>query len=161
MLLRIVVLAALVAVLAFTGVIDLGGLPWHNRDFQASGSAVLIYMLWSVAENRRGSQTLSISQMGLYAVLLVSAVDSLLLRLTVFNGCYLLRFVGSGILALGCILRLVAIRLGNITMLRTGRIMQLLGLSAGLGSIAGIIVGAVPGTISALREELPESGTDE
>jgi len=156
MLLRILILAAVVAVLAVAGVIDLSGLPWGNPDFRASGSIVLLYMLWSVVETRTGSDTLGIPRLGLYTVLLVSAVDSLLLRLTIFHGLFAIRYAGSAVFAAGSILRLIAFRKRSENLLRIGRMMQLTGLPAGFGSVAGLVIGILPGSISALREELPE-----
>jgi len=155
MLLRILILAAVVTVLAVAGVIDLSGLPWGDPDFRASGSIVLLYMLWSVAESRTGSDALSLPRLGLYTVLLVSAVDSLLLRLTIFHGLFAVRYAGSAVFVIGGILRLVAFRRRSANLLRIGRMMQLIGLPAGFGSIAGLVIGIIPGSISALKEELP------
>jgi hypothetical protein len=157
MLLRILVLAAVVAVLAVAGVIDLSGLPWGDPDFRASGSIVLLYMLWSVTETRTGSDALSLPRLGLYTVLLVSAVDSLLLRLTIFHGLFMVRYAGSAVFATGSILRFIAFKKGSGSLLRVGRIMQLTGLPAGFGSVAGLIIGILPGSISALKESLPDT----
>ena len=157
MLLRIVLLAAVVAVLAVAGVIDLSGLPWDNPDFRASGSIVLLYMLWSVAETGRRSDPLSLPRLGLYTVLLVSAVDSLLLRLTIFQGFFTIRYAGSLVFAAGSILRLIAFRKRSVNLLRIGRMLQLTGLPVGFGSVAGLVIGILPGSISALKEELPET----
>ncbi len=157
MLLRILLLAAVVTVLAVAGVIDLSGLPWGDPDFRASGSIVLLYMLWSVTETRTSSDALSLPRLGLYTVLIVSAVDSLLLRLTIFHGLIAIRYAGSAVFAVGSILRFIAFRRRSVNLLRIGRMMQLTGLPSGFGSVAGLVIGLLPGSFSALKEELPET----
>jgi hypothetical protein len=157
MLIRFVILAAVIAVLALAGLIDLGGLPWESNDFRASGVTVLLYLFWSLTESRGGIDGMDPSRLAMYTVLLVSAVDSFLLRITVWEGLYILRFAGVAIFAAGSILRLTSGSSGRPGMLRAGRILQLVGLPAGLGSVAGVLVGAVPGTVAALREDQPEA----
>lgn len=161
MLVRFVVLAVIVAVLAATGLIDFGTLPWGNDDFRASGAVVLLYLAWSMAEKRPGTDGLDPSRLALYTVLLVSAVDSFLLRLTAWNGHFALRYAGAVLFAVGCALRLGAGPRRNLRLLRTGRILQLVGLPAGLGSAAGVVTGALPGVIAASRETFPPEEVEE
>lgn len=155
MLVRILILAAVIVLLAVAGIINLGDLPWQNHDFRASGAVVLLYLFWSLSEKRGGSEGLDPSRLAMYTVLLVSAVDSFLLRITVWNGLYVLRYAGIALFAGGCVLRLTALAKGRQGMLRVGRVLQLIGLPVGLGSIAGTAVGAVPGAVVASKEALP------
>ncbi len=142
---------AVIAGLAFFGVIDLSLLPLEDPDFQATLATVGIYMIWSVLES--GRQTNS-SRITLYAVLLVSALDTFLLGLTNFSGLMYLRWAGVFLLASGCIARLLAIRGKNGLLLRYGRIGQELGIALGLGSVAGVVIAIFPGIPSSLREEV-------
>jgi hypothetical protein len=155
LLVRFVILAVVVAVLAAAGLIDFGTLPWGSDDFRASGAAVLLYLVWSLTEKRPGTDGLDPSRLALYTVLLVSAVDSFLLRLTVWRGLFAIRYAGTVLFAAGCALRLAAGPRRSLRLLRAGRILQLVGLPAGLGSAAGMVTGAVPGAIAASREVFP------
>ena len=146
--LRLLLPVVVIAALAFSGIIDLSLLPWENPDFQATLATVGIYMIWSVLES--GTETDS-SRITLYAVLLVSALDTFLLRLTAFSGLMYLRWAGVLLLTSGCIARLTALRGKNITFLRYGRIGQELGIALGLGSIAGTVIALFPGIPSSLR----------
>lgn len=148
--LRIVIPLAVIAVLAYAGIIDLSMLPLEDPDFQATLATVGIYMIWSVLENN--TQTNS-SRITLYAVLLVSAIDTFLLRITAFPGLMFLRWTGVVLLAAGCLARLISLRNGSISFLRYGRIFQQLGVALGLGSIAGVVIAIFPGIPSSLKED--------
>lgn len=141
---------AVLAVLALTGLIDLSTLPWEDPDFRVSLAVVIVYLLWSVSGNREEGA----DRAGLYAVLLVSTVDSFLLRVSVFQGLYPLRWAGVAVLCAGSVIRVA--RRSDLGLLRAGRIMQMTGLSLGLGSLIGMGVAAFPGLILALKEEFPE-----
>ncbi|MCP4646112.1 MAG: hypothetical protein GY852_00040, partial [bacterium] len=149
-LVRILVPLLVIAGLAYSGIIDLSILPWENPDFQATLATVGIYMIWSIVENRAETNS---SRITLYAVLLVSALDSFLLRLTAFSGLMFLRWVGVFLLTAGSAVRLVAGRTGNINFLRYGRIGQEFGVALGLGSIAGTVIALFPGIPSSLKED--------
>ncbi len=152
LLLLLVVLIALWA----AGVVDLGGLPWGDPDFQASAALVLVYLAWSVIEGRTGGGAdSSLPSLVLYAVLLVSAVDGMLLFLSSFSEPLAARWAGVALLAAGSVMRVVAIRSRGRTLLRSGRVMQLLGIPAGLGSIAGLALAATVGILGSIGEELP------
>jgi hypothetical protein len=155
MLTRFAIFAFVIIALALAGLVDLGDLPWGSHDFRASGAVVLLYLFWSLSEKRSGQEGLDPSRLVLYIVLLVSTVDSFLLRITVWNGLYVLRYAGAALLALGSVLRLAALSKGRRRMLRAGRILQLIGLPIGLGSIAGTAVGAITGAMAASKETLP------
>lgn len=145
--LRYLIPPAVVALLALTGMVDLSILPWRNSDFQASLATVCVYLLWSAAGDLEGSD-----RTGIYTVLLISAVDSFLLRLAVFQGLMFLRWAGVVLLAAGCALRtLIRCRAG---LLRTARIMQLAGLPLGFGTLAGPAVALFPGLVFALKEDV-------
>jgi hypothetical protein len=146
---RYILPIAVLAVLAVTGLIDISSLPLHNPDFQVSLAVVLVYLFWSAS----GGGEHGADRTALYAVLLVSAVDSFLLRATVFSGLFPLRWAGVGLLVAGSVARLA--HRGSVRRFRTGRVLQLFGLSLGLASIAGLVV-AVPGLVMASREDLPE-----
>ena len=148
--LRIVIPLVVIAALAYAGIIDLSMLPWEDPDFQATLATVGVYMIWSVLENN--AQTNS-SRITLYAVLLVSAIDTFLLRITAFHGLMFLRWVGVFLLTAGCTSRLISLRKGSISFLRYGRIFQQIGLALGLGSIAGVTIAIFPGIPSSLKED--------
>jgi hypothetical protein len=141
---------AVIAGLAYFGIIDLSMLPTEDPDFQATLATISIYMLWSALESR-GTDS---SRITLYAVLLVSAIDTFLLGLTDFPGLMYLRWTGVGLLAAGCVLRFLAQRTGNPVLLRSGRIGQELGVALGLGSFAGTVVAVFPGIPSSLKEDV-------
>lgn len=147
---RILLPLAVIAGLAFFGIIDLSLLPLEDPDFQATLATIGIYMIWSVLESGRETNS---SRITLYAVLLVSALDTFLLELTNFSGLMYLRWAGVFLLAAGCIARLLAIRSKNRILLRYGRIGQEFGVALGLGSIAGVVISIFPGIPSSLKEE--------
>jgi hypothetical protein len=144
---RYLVPVAVVALLALTGMVDLSILPWRSGDFQASLATVFVYLLWSASGDREGSD-----RTGIYTVLLVSAVDSFLLRLAVFQGLLFLRWAGVVILIAGCALRTIARRSSGL--LRAARVMQLAGLPLGFGTLAGLAVALFPGLVFALKEDV-------
>ncbi len=148
---RILLPLAVVAGLAYFGFIDLSLLPLEDPDFQATLATVGIYMIWSVLESNRETDS---SRITLYAVLLVSALDTFLLELTNFSGLMYLRWTGVSLLAVGCAARLAALRVSNLTILRYGRIGQELGVALGLGSIAGTVIAIFPGIPSSLKEDV-------
>lgn len=139
-----------ITLLAFAGIIDLSLLPWSDPDFQATLATVGIYLLWTVLES--GTETDS-SRITLYAVLLVSVLDSFLLRLTAFSGLQILRWLGVLALTAGSALRIYAVHCGNNGFLRQGRIAQGFGIALGLGSIAGTVIAVFPGIPSFLKEK--------
>lgn len=144
---RIVVPILVIALLAAAGVIDLSLLPWEDTDFRVTLACIAIYLVWSVLES--GSPTES-SRITLYAVLLVSVIDSFLLRLTVFHGLFPLRWAGAILLAAGCAARIYGLRREKENLLRWGRAMQMPGLAVGLGSISGIVLSVFPGIPSSM-----------
>jgi len=141
---------AVLAVLAATGLVDLSVLPWHSGDFQASLAVVLVYLFWSAS----GSREDGADRTAMYAVLLVSTIDSFLLRMTVFGGLLPLRWAGVALLAAGSVMRVLHGRRTGV--FRAGRVLQLFGIPLGLGTLAGIVVAAFPGLVFALKEDLPE-----
>jgi len=154
---RILVLAVVVALLWATGLLELN-LPWEDPVFQVSGVCVAVYLLWSLAEGARKRPGMNLSQLAMYVVLLVSALDSFVLDVTVFLSPLVLRWAGAVLLLAGCCLRLAAVYLSAPqALLRAGRAMQLVGLPLGLGSLSGLVVGAVPGMVVALRTDESDS----
>ncbi|MFO7626078.1 MAG: hypothetical protein R6V62_02315 [Candidatus Fermentibacteraceae bacterium] len=147
---RYLIPVAVLAVLAATGVVDISLLPWHNGDFQASLAVVLVYLFWSATSSGEDGA----DRTAMYAVLLVSTIDSFLLRMTVFSGLLPLRWAGVALLAAGSAMRVLHRR--RIGVYRTGRVMQLFGIPLGLGTLAGVVVAAFPGLVFALKEDLPE-----
>ncbi|MCD4708021.1 MAG: hypothetical protein K8S62_09820 [Candidatus Sabulitectum sp.] len=147
---RILLPLAVIAGLAFFGIIDLSLLPLEDPDFQATLATIGVYMIWSVLESGRETDS---SRITLYAVMLVSALDTFLLGLTNFSGFMYLRWTGVLLLAFGCAARLLAIRSKSRIFLRYGRISQELGVALGLGSIAGVVIAIFPGIPSSLKED--------
>ncbi len=148
---RILLPLAAIAALSYFGLIDFSLLPLEDPDFQAILATVCVYLLWSVLESGRETDT---SRITLYAIFLVSAIDALLLELTNFSGLMYLRWAGVALLTAGCIARLVALRSKNPTILRYGRISQGLGIALGLGSLAGTVIALFPGIPSAFKEDI-------
>lgn len=154
MVLRSIAILALIGVLWLLGIIDLETLPWHSKEFQICGIAVLLYLFWSAAESkyRGGSQSLPYTVF--YAVLLVSAVDSFLLELTTYDSPWILRWAGLILFAAGSFIRLAAYRSRSVNNLRLGRYLQLAGLPVALGSIIGTVVALAAGIPGSIHEEL-------
>ena len=151
------ILAFVVALLWATGLLELN-LPWDDPVFQVSGASVAVYLLWSLWEGSRKRPGMNLSQLAMYVVLLVSALDSFILDVTVFLSPLALRWAGVVLLLAGCSLRLAAVYLAApLALLKAGRAMQLVGLPLGLGSLSGLAVGAVPGMLVALRTDEAES----
>jgi hypothetical protein len=148
--LRIFAPVAVIALLAFAGIIDLSLLPWADPDFQATLATIAVYLIWTVLESETETDP---SRITLYAILLVSVLDSFLLRLTAFSGLLILRWIGVLALALGSAMRISAVRSGNLGLLRHGRIGQGFGIALGLGSIAGTVLAVFPGIPSFLKEK--------
>jgi hypothetical protein len=150
---RILVLAGVVALLWATGLLELN-LPWSDPLFVVSGVTVAAYLLWSLAEGARRRPGTDPSQLAMYVVLLVSAVDAFLLEITLFESPLAIRWAGAVLFAAGAGARLAAVYGGpKPALLRWGRVLQLVGLPLGVGSLAGAAVGAVPGTVAALRTD--------
>ena len=147
---RILVPLLVIVVLAVLGIIDLSILPMHDPDFQVTLATVAVYMVWSVFEDKTEANS---SRITLYAILLVSALDSFLLNLTAFTNPVFIRWSGVLFLFAGCALRLIALRSKNLQFLRYGRILQGFGIATGLGSIAGVVIAIFPGIPSALKED--------
>jgi hypothetical protein len=149
------ILLALVAVLAAMGVLRL---PWGDPVFQVSGATVLVYMIWSVLAGARcACSGRSPARLCLYAVLLVSAVDSFLLRLTVVDGLIPLRWAGTALLAAGCTFGLLPRRSSS----RYAPAMQLIGLAIGLGSAAGAACAVLASVIALKSPECAAPGDDQ
>jgi hypothetical protein len=151
---RLLILAVMLAALGATGLLTFD-LPWSDPGFQVSGATVLIYLSWSLAGARCACSGRSPARLALYAVLLVSAVDSFLLRLSSVEGLVPLRWVGAAILAAGCVLSL----LNRRSAARFGSSLQCIGLALGLGSIAGTACAAFASVIILRAPEGP--GADE
>jgi hypothetical protein len=145
------------------GVVHLEDLPWDSGDFRVSGATVIVYLLWSTSEMRRrgGGQTPALPFAVFYAVLLVSAVDSFLLRLTAYEGPLVLRWSGTVVFAAGSAVRLRALGRTDVRLLRIGRLLQLAGLPVALGSIAGSAAAVLMGVPGSHGEELPARGAPE
>lgn len=155
MLLRFVIVLALIGVLWFMGVVDLGSLPWHLQEFRVGGATVIIYLLWSAAESRyRKGDSASLPYLVFYSVLLVSALDSFLLEITVYGGPWALRWAGLLLFSLGSGIRIIAFRKQRVQYLRLGRYLQLAGLPVALGSIAGTAVALAAGVPGSIHEEM-------
>ncbi len=148
---RLVLPLVVISGLAYFGIIDISVLPFNDPDFQTILATIGIYLVWSVLESNRDADS---SRITLYAVFLVSAIDVFLLELTNFSGLIFLRWFGVTLLAVGCVLRFLALRTDNVTFLRYGRIGQELGIALGLGSIAGIVIAIYPGISASLKEEV-------
>lgn len=150
---RVLILAGVVALLWATGLLELD-LPWGDPVFQVSGVCVAVYLLWSLAEGARKRPGTDASQLAMYVVLLVSAVDSFVLDITVFTSPLVLRWAGALLLLAGCTARLAAVY-GPAPgrSLKAGRALQVTGLPLGLGSLAGLVVGALPAMVVALRTD--------
>lgn len=147
----------MVALLWATGLLELN-LPWDDPVFRVSGASVVVYLLWSLAEGARKRPGMNLPQLAMYVVLLVSALDSFVLDVTVFLSPLVLRWAGAVLLLAGCSVRLAAIYLAAPqALLKAGRAMQLVGLPLGLGSLSGLVVGAVPGMVVALRTDESDS----
>lgn len=141
---RLAAVAIIIAALGFSGLVDFT-LPWADADFQATGVTVLVYFLWSLAAHRSTGR--SSARLAVYGVLLVSAVDSMLLGITDFDGPAILRWAGVAILALGA---------GSSVFLRGGRMSPWqipsaisVGIALGLGSWAGLAA-SVPAMVVAI-----------
>jgi hypothetical protein len=147
---RILIPVAVIVLLNAAGIIDLSLLPWNDRDFQATLATVVIYLVWSVLESSTPTDG---SRITLYAVLLVSVLDSFLLRLTAFSGFMAVRWAGVILLFAGCSMRLFATRRKGTGLAGYGRMGQMIGLALGLGSLAGTAVSLFPGIPSALKEK--------
>lgn len=147
---RYLIPVAVVAVLILTGLVDVSSLPWRSGDFQVSLAVVVVYLFWSAG----GVDGEGADRTAIYAVLLVSAVDAFLLRLTSFQGLLILRWAGVALLSAGSVLRVR--HRGSLRAFRAGRVMQLFGIPTGLGTVAGIAVAAFPGLVFALKEDIPE-----
>lgn len=151
---RALILALAVAFLAITGIVRLD-LPWSDPDFQASGGLVVLYLLWAGAESARRPPRLGLPVLGMYATLLVSVVDSFLIRATTFPellGHELLpvRWTGLALFAAGSLIR--AVHPDRTGWLRAGRVLQLSGLPSALGSVAGMATGLLPAMLTVGRE---------
>lgn len=150
---RILVMAGVVALLWATGLLELD-LPWSDPLFAVSGVTVVVYLLWSLGEGGRRRPGTDASQLAMYVVLLVSAVDSFLLELTIFESPLTVRWAGAALFFAGAGCRLLAVYGSRSPgLLRWGRVLQLVGLPLGLGSLAGTVVGALPGSIAAIRTD--------
>lgn len=149
-LIRLILPLAVIVILNMAGIINLSLLPLENPDFQATLATVVVYLIWSVLESNVQTDG---SRITLYAVLLVSVLDSFLLRLTAFTGPIIIRWLGVAVLTAGCAARLVGHPRENNLLMRRGRAAQMIGLALGLGSIAGVVLAIYPGLPSALQNK--------
>ncbi len=149
-LIRLLLPLAVIVVLNMAGIINLSLLPFENPDFQATLATVAVYLIWSVLESNVQTDT---SRITLYAVLLVSVLDSFLIRLTAFTDPMFIRWLGVAVLTAGCGARLAGLSRDNDLLARRGRAAQMAGLALGLGSIAGTVIAIFPGIPSALRKK--------
>ncbi|MCD4701456.1 MAG: hypothetical protein K8S24_06320 [Candidatus Aegiribacteria sp.] len=161
MAIRSLAVLALIGVLWLLGIIDPGALPLHSREFQLSGVTVMLYLFWSAAESKYRGGSSSLPYTVFYAVLLVSAVDSFLLGLTVYGPPWVLRWAGVVLFASGSIVRLAAYRIRSVRHLRWGRYLQLAGLPVALGSIAGTVVAIAAGIPGSINEEINKPDDEE
>lgn len=154
MIIRFILIIAAIALLSILGVIHIEDLPWHSGEFQVCGITVLIYLFWSATESKfRGGQS-GLPYTVFYAVLLVSAVDSFLLRLTAYSSPWILRWAGAALFMAGSIIRIAAFKSNSVRLLRMGRYCQLAGLPVAFGSIIGTVVALSAGIPGSLHEEL-------
>lgn len=156
MVVRLGIVFVVLGALWILGAINLDNLPWDSQEFRVSSAAVVCYLFWSASESRSktGGGSYSTPYAVFYIVLLVSAVDSFLLRLTAYGPPWPLRWAGLVLFAAGSVVRLVAFRNRSSGLLRTGRLLQLAGLPVALGSIAGSATALLAGVPSALQETL-------
>lgn len=154
MIIRFVLIIAVIAVLSVLGVIHLEDLPWHSMEFQICGITVLVYLFWSATESKfRGGQG-GLPYTVFYAVLLVSVVDSFLLRLTAYSSPWILRWAGAVLFISGSVIRITAFKRNSVRLLRLGRYCQLAGLPVAFGSVIGTVVALSAGIPGSLHEEL-------
>jgi len=156
MVIRLGIVLLVLGVLWILGAISLEDLPWDSQEFRISGATVVCYLLWSAWESktRTGGGEYSTPYTIFYIVLLVSAVDSFLLRMTTYGTPWPLRWAGLILFAAGCTIRVLAFRNRSVKMLRAGRLIQLAGLPVALGSIAGSGVAILAGVPSSLHENI-------
>lgn len=137
---RLIGLAAFLAVLKLTGAVDFA-LPWGDPAFQITGATVVLYFAWSLsgggcacgAGGRPACPlTGSAVDMGSYAVLLVSAVDGMLLRITPFPGDPTWRWTGPVLFAAGAVMHHLP------RFARAAPLLRMAGLPIGFSSIAGL-----------------------
>lgn len=141
---RLIAFGVFLAALKISGLVAFD-LPWGDASFQIAGVTVLLYLAWSIAGSRRTNPagTISLESFGPYAVLLVSAVDGLLLRLTPIPVDPFFRWIGPVMFAAGAVA-------GMACGPRPGRwtgALRLFGLAIGFSSMAGMVV-AVPAFIA-------------
>lgn len=161
MLLRSLAVLVLLVILLALGIIDPANLPWHSTEFRVSGVTVMVYLLWSASESRYRGGGGSLPYAVFYSVLLVSALDSFLLELTVFGPPWFPRWAGLALFTAGSAVRLRAFRTSSSVTLRTGRYLQLAGLPAALGSISGLAVALAAGVPGSLHEEMDAAAEEE
>ncbi len=154
MIIRFVLIIAVIAVLSVLGVIHLEDLPWHSREFHVCGITVLVYLFWSATESKFRGRQGGLPYTVFYAVLLVSVVDSFLLRLTAYSSPWILRWAGAVLFIAGSVIRIAAFKLNSVRLLRLGRYCQLAGLPVAFGSVIGTVVALSAGIPGSLHEEL-------
>ncbi len=156
MIVRIGIVIVVLAVLWVLGAINPAELPWQNRNFQIIGLTLLAFIIWSGIESRsRISPYSSLPEVVFTVALVISAVDSFVLELTVIQESYFFRWAGLGLFVLGIVSRVYASRKGILTYHRVGRIFLLIGLPVAFGSLLGLVLAVVAGIPIALREEFP------
>jgi hypothetical protein len=142
---RLIGLAAFLAVLKLTGAVDFA-LPWGDPAFQITGATVLLYFAWSLSgggcacgggERPACPLTGSAVDMGSYAVLLVSAVDGMLLKITPFAGDPTWRWTGPALFAAGAVMHFLP------RFARAAPVLRMAGMPIGFSSIAGLGVALI------------------
>ena len=137
-------------------------LPWSDPDFQVSGGLVALYLVWSATESSLRRAVLCAPVLGMYATLLVSVLDSFLIRATPFatilgSELWPVRWAGLVLFGVGSALRIATVARGPGSLLRAGRALQLAGLPLALGSVAGAVVGLLPAMMTVPLEKLEEA----
>lgn len=151
---RLAAFAVFLAALRLAGLITFD-LPWGDTGFQVTGATTILYLVWTMTGRSGASHdggTGGAAAMARYAVLLVSAVDGLLLELTPIPGPAWVRWAGPAAFAAGAAIGIVR-REGSS---RPAEVLRLLGLAAGFGSIAGMVVAVV--ALAALSHASADSG---
>jgi len=151
---RIFLAIIVVLVLSHLGLIDMGGLPWDSVEFRVSAATVMVYLLWSFLESKRGKDAIDAAYIAFLIVLLVSAADGFLLEVTVFGGYFWIRWLGLFLFAFGGMIRLLGFRRRSAALLRRGRYLQLPGLPVALGSLAGLATALIVAASGMVRKEM-------
>lgn len=145
------------AVVSAVGALGFLDLPWGDQSFQVSGLSVVLYFSWSLFGRRPGEKEMDLPNALSYMVLLISALDSFLVGMTTFEGPWLLRWAGLGILSVGIMWCME--NQGRLPHY-AGRALLLLGFPLGLGSISGTVAGALAGAVIVVDGRSESEGRD-